>query len=62
MNAFHYKGQPSVARTDGQLRRSGLRLTAGRRNTRRLITTTVKAGQYTLAPIGRLDTLPMGKV
>lgn len=62
MNAFQNTTGPSIARTDGQLRRSGLRLAAGRRNTRRLITKPVKAGQYTLAPIGRLDTLPMGKV
>lgn len=61
MNAFNTTG-PSLASTDRTLRRANLSLASRRRRTRKLITTAVKAGQYTLAPIGRLDTLPMGKV
>ncbi|WP_225783358.1 hypothetical protein [Xenophilus sp. Marseille-Q4582] len=54
MNAFQNTTGPSIARTDTQLRRSNLSLASRRRRTRKLITTTVKAGPYTLAPIGRL--------
>lgn len=62
MNAFQNTTGPSLARTDNQLRRAGLVQASRRRSTRKLTTTTVKAGNYVLAPIGRpLPQLSMDK-
>lgn len=51
MNAFQNTTGPSLARTDRQLRRTGLTQAAARRSTRKQTTTPRTAGNAVLRPI-----------